>query len=349
MRVLVTGGAGFIGSAVVRALLARGVERVGVIDALTYAANPATLAAFDGRNDFRFFRGDICDRATVASAIAAIQPEAILHLAAETHVDRSIDGPGVFVQTNLVGTQILLEAAEDWWRSLPDGRADRFRYLQISTDEVFGALGPGDPPFTEASPYRPRSPYAASKAGADLLARAWFETWGLPVILTNCSNNYGPYQHPEKLIPLMTLRGLRGESLPVYGDGQQVRDWLHVQDHADALLAVLDHGAVGETYLVGARAEATNLDIVRGICAALDRMNPQGAPHEKRMAHVEDRPGHDRRYAIDPSHIEQALGWRPKVRLEQGLEETVRWYATHEDWWHPFLAGGALNRRGRIA
>ena len=345
MRVLVTGGCGFIGSAVVRALIARGAEQVGVLDALTYAANPATLAPFEGRGDYRFFHADIRDRAAVDAALATLRPQAILHLAAETHVDRSIDGPGVFIETNLGGTQVLLEAAEAFRRTRPDANAEAFRFVHVSTDEVFGALGPGEAPFTEASPYRPRSPYAASKAGADHLARAWHETYGLPVILTNCSNNYGPFQHPEKLIPLMVLRGMKGEALPVYGDGLQVRDWLHVEDHARALLAVLDGGAPGQTYLVGARAERTNLQIVSGVCAALDALSP-GRAHADLITHVEDRPGHDRRYAIDPTHIEAALGWTPAIAFEDGLAATVRWYADNEAWWRPMLSQGALNRRG---
>lgn len=346
MRVLVTGGCGFIGSALVRALIARGVERVGVLDALTYAANPATLAPFEGRDDYHFLHADIRDRAAVDAAFETIRPQAVIHLAAETHVDRSIDGPGVFIETNLGGTQVLLEAAETFRRTLPDAEAGGFRFIHVSTDEVFGALGPDDAPFTAASPYRPRSPYAASKAGADHLARAWHETYGLPVILTNCSNNYGPFQHPEKLIPLMALRGLRGESLPVYGDGRQVRDWLHVEDHARAILRVLDAGDPGQTYLVGARTERTNLEIVAGVCAALDALTPGAAPHAGLIAHVEDRPGHDRRYAIDPTHIETAVGWTPQVAFDQGLDETVRWYAVNEAWWRPILSGGALDRRG---
>lgn len=347
MRVLVTGGCGFIGSAVVRALIARGVEQIGVLDALTYAANPATLAPFEDRGDYRFFHADIRDRSAVDTALAALRPDAILHLAAETHVDRSIDGPAAFVSTNVTGTQVLLEAAEAFRRSLPDSQAESFRFIHVSTDEVFGALAPDDPPFTEASPYRPRSPYAASKAGADHLARAWRETYGLPVILTNCSNNYGPYQHPEKLIPMMALRGLAGQSLPVYGDGLQVRDWLHVDDHARALLAVLDEGEPGETYLVGARAEKSNLEVVAGVCWALDALSPDRS-HAALISHVADRPGHDRRYAIDPSHIETALGWRPRVPFDDGLADTVIWYRDHEAWWAPMLAAGALERRGRV-
>lgn len=345
MRVLVTGGCGFIGSAMVRLLIERGVEQVGVLDALTYAANPATLAPFEGRDDYRLFHADIRDRAAVDAALEALRPQAILHLAAETHVDRSIDGPGAFIQTNVGGTQVLLESAEVFRRTLTDAEAEAFRFVHVSTDEVFGTLGPDDAPFTEASPYRPRSPYAASKAGADHLARAWHETYGLPVILTNCSNNYGPYQHPEKLIPLMALRGLRGEALPVYGDGRQVRDWLHVEDHARALLAALDRGVPGQTYLVGARTERTNLEIVSAVCDTLDDLAP-GRSHRTLIHHVSDRPGHDRRYAIDPSHIEQALGWTPSITIEDGLAGTVRWYAENETWWTPMLTGRALERRG---
>ncbi|WP_282008875.1 dTDP-glucose 4,6-dehydratase [Brevundimonas aveniformis] len=347
MRVLVTGGCGFIGSAVVRALMARGVERVGVLDALTYAANPATLAAFEDRAEYAFFQADIRDRAAVAAALEALRPQAILHLAAETHVDRSIDGPGVFIETNLGGTQVMLEAAEDWRRSLSDAEAEAFRFVHVSTDEVFGALKPDDPPFTEDSPYCPRSPYAASKAGADFLARAWHETYGLPVIVTNCSNNYGPYQHPEKLIPLMTLRGLAGEDMPVYGDGLQVRDWLHVDDHAQALLAALDNGQVGDTYLIGARAERTNLEIVAGICAALDGVAPETAPHAGLLRHVPDRPGHDRRYAINPSRAERDLGWRATTDLMEGLSRTVGWYRDNATWWWPMVEAGGLARRGQ--
>lgn len=347
MRALVTGGAGFIGSAVVRALLARGVEEVGLIDSLTYAANPSTLAPFEGRRDFRFIHADIRDGDAVRAAFEAVRPQVILHLAAETHVDRSIDRPGVFVETNLGGTQVLLQAAETWRRGLTDAQAEAFRFIHVSTDEVFGALGPDDPPFHEASPYRPRSPYAASKAGADHLARAWFETYGLPVVVTNCSNNYGPFQHPEKLVPLMALKGLGGEDLPIYGDGRQVRDWMHVDDHADALLAVLERGRVGQTYLVGARAERTNLEMVLGVCAALDALRPAVAPHADRIRHVQDRPGHDRRYAIDPTRLEAELQWRPTRTLDVGLEMTVRWYADNAAWWRPMLAGGALDRQGR--
>lgn len=347
MRVLVTGGCGFIGSAVVRGLIARGCERVGVLDALTYAANPATLAGLDQRDDYQFFQADIRDRRAVEAVFEALQPQAILHLAAETHVDRSIDGPDVFVATNLGGTQVLLDVAERYRRTLPDAEAEAFRFLHVSTDEVFGALEPGDAPFTEDSPYRPRSPYAASKAGADHLVRAWHATYGLPVILTNCSNNYGPYQHPEKLVPLLTLRGLVGETLPIYGDGLQIRDWLHVEDHAEALLAVLDRGAVGQTYLVGARAQRTNFALAQSVCAALDSLVPTNEPHEGLLRHVTDRPGHDRRYAIDPSRIEREIGWRARRDLEAGLAETVAWYRDHEAWWRPMLADGALDRRGR--
>ncbi|WP_296815000.1 dTDP-glucose 4,6-dehydratase [Brevundimonas sp.] len=342
MRALVTGGAGFIGSAVVRALLARG-DQVTVVDAMTYAANPMTLAAFEGRDGFDLIVGDIFDPETVARAFEAARPDAVLHLAAESHVDRSIDGPAAFVRTNVVGTQVMLDAALTWWRS--QGEPEGFRFLHVSTDEVFGDLGP-DGAFSEASPYRPRSPYAASKAGADHLARAWRETYGLPVILTNCSNNFGPYQHPEKLIPLMILKGARGEPLPVYGDGLQVRDWLHVDDHAEGLLLALERGRPGATYLFGARQERTNRQVVEAICALLDQRRPDGAPHASLITRVEDRPGHDRRYAVDPSRAESGLGWRPRHDFESGLAETVDWYLSNPAWCEASIAAGGLARRG---
>ena len=342
MRALVTGGAGFIGSAVVRALLARG-DQVAVLDAMTYAANPQTLAPFGERDDFALIVGDICDPQTVAHAFETARPDAVLHLAAESHVDRSIDGPGAFVRTNVVGTQVMLDAALAWWRS--QGEPEDFRFLHVSTDEVFGDLGP-DGAFSEDSPYRPRSPYAASKAGADHLARAWRETYGLPVILTNCSNNFGPYQHPEKLIPLMILKGARGEPLPVYGDGLQVRDWLHVEDHAEGLLLALERGKSGGTYLFGARQERTNRQVVETICGLLDQRQPQDAPHARLISRVEDRPGHDRRYAVDPSAAETELGWRPRRGFESALAETVDWYLANPAWCEASVSAGALSRRG---
>lgn len=345
MRVLVTGGAGFIGSAVVRALLAAGARQVTVLDALTYAANPLTLASLDGRSDFAFRRGDVAEPAEVAAAFAAARPQAVLHLAAETHVDRSIDGAAAFVRSNVVGTQVMLDAALAWRRGLPTAGAEAFRFLHVSTDEVFGALGP-DGAFDETTPYAPRSPYAASKAAADHLVRAWGVTHGLPVLLTNCSNNYGPFQHPEKLIPMMTLRGLQGRELPLYGDGLQVRDWLHVDDHARALLRVLEAGRPGETYLVGARCERPNREVVEGVCAALDHLRPGGAPHAGLVRRVADRPGHDRRYAIDPGRLEAELGWAPQIPFGEGLAQTVAWYLDNPDWWAAAVAAGALERRG---
>ena len=342
MRARGTGGAGFIGSAVVRVLLARG-DQVTVLDAMTYAANPQTLAEFEGRDGFELIVGDICDPETVARAFEAARPDAVLHLAAESHVDRSIDGPGAFVRTNVVGTQVMLDAALAWWRS--QGEPEGFRFLHVSTDEVFGDLGP-EGAFSEASPYRPRSPYAASKAGADHLARAWRETYGLPVILTNCSNNFGPCQHPEKLIPLMILKGARGEPMPVYGDGLQVRDWLHVDDHAEGLLAALEGGQPGGTYLFGARQERTNREVVEAIAGLLDQRRPDAAPHAGLITRVEDRPGHDRRYAVDPSRAETELNWQPRRGFEGGLAQTVDWYLAHPDWCAASVAAGALARRG---
>ncbi|MEO6339797.1 MAG: dTDP-glucose 4,6-dehydratase [Caulobacteraceae bacterium] len=338
MRALVTGGAGFIGSAVVRYALSHGLGEIGVFDALTYAASPRTLATFEGRNDFQFFHADILDADAVRAALEVFQPDVIMHLAAESHVDRSIEGPAAFVQTNVVGTQVMLDAALAYWTRLPDARKAQFRFHHISTDEVFGSLGE-DGAFSESTPYDPRSPYSASKAASDHLVRAWSHTFGLPVVLTNCSNNYGPYQFPEKLIPLNILRGLRGERLPVYGDGQNVRDWLHVDDHAAALWAVLARGRVGETYVVGGESERRNLDVVKAIAAVLDELRPGGAPHARLIEFVKDRPGHDRRYAIDCSRIQSELGWRPSVSFEQGLAQTVRWYVDNEDWWAPILAG----------
>lgn len=337
MRLLITGGAGFIGSAVVREALAQGHE-VAVLDAMTYAASPATLAPLDGRADFQMHRADIRDAAAVRRVLEAVRPDAVMHLAAESHVDRSIEGPDAFVQTNVVGTLVMLQQCLAWWRSLADEAKGAFRFHHISTDEVFGSLGE-DGVFTEQTPYDPRSPYSASKAASDHLVRAWGHTYGLPVVLTNCSNNYGPYQFPEKLIPLMILKGLRGEPLPVYGDGSNVRDWLHVEDHARALLLVLAKGGLGETYLIGGRAERRNLDVVRALTDALDQVRPENAPHARLITFVKDRPGHDHRYAIDCSRIEAELGWRPERTFEEGLRDTVRWYVDSPAWWGPILSG----------
>lgn len=337
MKILITGGAGFIGSAVVREALAQGHE-VAVLDAMTYAASPATLLPLEDHPGFQFHRADIRDAAAVRRVFEAARPDAVMHLAAESHVDRSIEGPDAFVQTNVVGTLVMLQQSLDWWRNLSEAEKVAFRFHHISTDEVFGSLGE-DGVFTEATPYDPRSPYSASKAASDHLVRAWWHTYGLPVVLTNCSNNYGPFHFPEKLIPLMILKGLRGEALPVYGDGSNVRDWLHVEDHARALLLVVQKGRLGETYLIGGRSERRNLDVVRALAAILDEVRPEGAPHARLVTFVKDRPGHDHRYAIDCSRIEAEFGWIPQRTFEEGLADTVRWYLDNEAWWGPIVAG----------
>jgi len=331
-KLLVTGSAGFIGSCLVRQLIEETDDQVVSFDALTYAGNPLSLgsALHDPRHVL--VHADICDDAAVRRAIDAHQPDAILHLAAESHVDRSIHGPGDFIRTNVNGTFVLLQAALDYWRGLEGARRDAFRFHHISTDEVFGSLGPEDPAFSETTPYAPNSPYSASKAASDHLVRAWHHTYGLPTLLTNCSNNYGPYQFPEKLIPLMVLNALSGKALPVYGDGLNVRDWLYVDDHARALRAVLAHGQVGQTYNVGGGAERTNREVVDTICAILDRLRPDGAPHDRLISFVKDRPGHDRRYAIDARRIETELGFRPSETFETGIEKTVRWYLDNPEW-----------------
>lgn len=339
-RVLVTGGAGFIGSAVTRHLIADLGAEVLVVDKLTYAGNLASLAPVAGDPRFRFLRADICDGAAMAGAIADFRPDAIMHLAAESHVDRSIDGPAAFIETNVVGTFRLLEAATAYWRGLDEAGRAAFRFHHISTDEVFGALG-DEGSFDDASSYDPRSPYSASKAGSDHLVRAWHHTHGLPVLVTNCSNNYGPYHFPEKLIPLMILKGLGGEALPVYGDGSNVRDWLHVEDHARALATVVDRGAPGATYLIGGNAERTNLQVVETICDLLDTHAPRadGASRRAQIGFVADRPGHDYRYAIDASRIRRELGWEPARTFESGMAETVRWYLDNRPWWQAIQAG----------
>ncbi len=344
MRYVVTGGAGFIGSAVCRAAIAAGASVLN-LDKLTYAASLESLAEVEGCPRYAFRQADICDAAAVKAALADVQPDAILNLAAETHVDRSIDGPSAFVQTNMVGTATLLEGALAYWRSLSPERQGRFRFVQVSTDEVYGSLG-AEGRFDENSRYQPNSPYAASKAGGDHLARAFAHTYGLPVVVSNCSNNYGPFQFPEKLIPLVILNAVEGRPLPVYGDGGQVRDWLHVEDHAAALLRLAARGRPGETYCIGARAERRNLDVVQAICAALDALRPSGAPHARLIAHVQDRAGHDRRYAIDPGKIESELGWRPRIAFEAGLRETVAWYLDHRAWWEPLRARYDRSRLG---
>ena len=338
--VLVTGGAGFIGSAVIRHLLDHTDANVVNVDKLTYAANLRSIPQAIGNPRYRLEKVDICNAAEVRRIFRQFNPTSVLHLAAESHVDRSIDGPTTFIQTNLVGTFTLLDEALAYWRKLDRLEADRFRFLHVSTDEVFGSL-PERGLFSEASPYAPRSPYSATKAGSDHLVRAWHETYGLPTLITNCSNNYGPYQFPEKLIPHIILRALAGQALPLYGDGLHIRDWLYVEDHARALALVLERGAVGETYNIGARNERTNKELVEGICALLDEVRPsKNGPHSSLIEFVPDRPGHDRRYAIDPAKIETQLTWRPAESFESGLAKTVRWYLDNEPWWRDVIQRG---------
>jgi dTDP-glucose 4,6-dehydratase len=350
MKLLITGGAGFIGSAVVRHVIRDTDWTVANLDKLTYAGNLESLAEARASNRHRHFRADICDRAAVDAVFSEVRPDAVLHLAAESHVDRSIDGAAPFIATNVAGTFTLLDAALAYWRSLGPQARDRFRFQHISTDEVFGSLGPTGH-FTEITPYRPNSPYSASKAASDHLVRAWRHTYGLPTLTTNCSNNYGPYQFPEKLVPLMIIRALRGERLPVYGKGENVRDWLHVEDHAEALTVVLQKGEPGETYNVGAGSEQRNIDVVRTICALLDEMLPdsQHRPHATLIEFVADRPGHDVRYAIDASKIGRELGWRPRHDFARGLRATVRWYLDHRPWWERVMSGAYRGERLGLA
>jgi dTDP-glucose 4,6-dehydratase len=341
MKLLVTGGAGFIGSAVVRLAVARGHQVVN-LDALTYAACLDNVASVAGSELYRFEEADIRDRAALDRVFAAHSPDAVMHLAAESHVDRSIDGPADFIETNITGTFNMLEAARAYWQRA--GRPAAFRFHHISTDEVFGSLGP-EGQFTETTPYDPRSPYSASKAASDHLVRAWHETYGLPVVLSNCSNNYGPFHFPEKLIPVVILNALAGKPIPVYGQGLNVRDWLYVEDHADALLLVVEKGAVGRSYNIGGENERRNIDLVRTICAILDEKRPKPGSYADQISFVPDRPGHDARYAIDPSRIRQELGWRPSVTVEQGLERTVQWYLDNEGWGRPLQARAGVGVR----
>lgn len=333
MKVLVTGGCGFIGSAVVRLLIERGHAVVN-LDKLTYAATETSVAEVASRPDYAFVKADICDRAALDAVFAQYDPDAVMHLAAESHVDRSIDGPAAFIETNIVGTYHMLEAARAHWNRLSGDRKAAFRFHHISTDEVFGSLGETGL-FREDTPYAPNSPYSASKAGSDHLARAWFHTYGLPVVASNCSNNYGPFQFPEKLIPLMILNGLEGKALPVYGRGENVRDWLYVTDHAEALLTVLTRGVPGESYNVGGNAERRNIDVVHTICDLLDELVPTATPRRELITYVTDRPGHDMRYAIDASKIRRELGWAPRETFETGMRKTVEWYLNRRDWWMP--------------
>ena len=350
MRIFVTGGAGFIGSALVRRLIEHSGHEVLNFDKLTYAGTLTTVARVAGSARYRFVRGDVCDADAVQAALEVFRPDVVTHLAAESHVDRSIDGPAAFVQTNLVGTFTMLSEALRYWRSLgADGRA-AFRFHHISTDEVYGSLGP-DGLFTEETPYDPRSPYSASKAGSDHLVSAWGHTYGLPVLITNCSNNYGPFHFPEKLIPLMIVKALAGEALPVYGQGDQVRDWLYVDDHVRALQAVFERGRPGRTYNVGGGNERRNLQVVHAVCAQLDRLRPRadGRSYAAQITFVADRPGHDQRYAIDARRIRAELGWHPRETFESGIAKTVEWYLANEDWWRLIVTERQADARRGLA
>jgi len=344
MKLLVTGGAGFIGSAVVRKAISQGFEVVN-LDVLTYAACLENLDAVANDNGYVFEQADIRDRAALDLVFAKHKPDAVMHLAAESHVDRSIDSPADFIETNVMGTFHLLEAARAYW--LEQGRPQNFRFHHISTDEVFGSLPEDDSVlFTEETPYDPRSPYSASKAASDHLVRAWFETYDIPVVITNCSNNYGPYHFPEKLIPVVILKALAGDPIPIYGNGGNIRDWLYVEDHADALLLVLQEGRAGESYNIGGENEFSNIDLVQSLCAILDKKKPRGeGSYAEQIIFVADRPGHDARYAIDPSRIRDELGWRPSVTLEEGLTLTVQWYLDNETWWRPLLNRSGVGSR----
>ena len=346
MRLMVTGGCGFIGSAVIRHALRASGHSIVNIDKMTYAASEDALEDARHSNRHVLVRADVADPAAMAAAFATHQPDAVMHLAAESHVDRSIDGPGPFVQTNVVGTYVLLDAARAYWSGLPPARKAAFRFHHVSTDEVFGALGPHDPPFTETTAYDPRSPYSASKAASDHLVRAWRHTYGLPTVVSNTTNNYGPWQFPEKLIPLVTLNALEGKDLPVYGDGSNQRDWLFVEDHAEALLRVVEHGAPGATYAIGARQPRSNLQVVQAICAALDARLPDPAgPRTRLIRFVTDRPGHDFRYEIDPSRTEAALDWRAPHDFERGLGRTIDWYLANRPWWEGVRAARYAGQR----
>src|SRR5580692_10536356 len=338
---LVTGGAGFIGSNFILTWMETAGSSVINLDLLTYAGNPANLAALDRDPRYLLARGDICDADFVGALLREHQPRSIVHFAAESHVDRSIASPGAFIRTNVQGTFILLDQAKAYWSAMSEADKAAFRYLHVSTDEVYGSLGPDDPAFSETTAYSPNSPYAASKAASDHLARAYYHTWGVPVLTTNCSNNYGPFQFPEKLIPLTILNAMNGKPIPVYGDGKNVRDWLYVADHCEAIRTVLARGKVGETYNVGGRNEKPNLEIVHSICSILDELRPKDSvvPHSKLITYVQDRPGHDRRYAMDTRKIERDLGWQPRETFESGIRKTVEWYLANEAWIREVTSG----------
>ena len=342
MKILVTGGAGFIGSAVVRMAIGRGHQIVNV-DSLSYAANLESLKSIANHKNYAFEHVDIRNLSTLRQVFRDHKPDAVMHLAAESHVDRSIDAPDDFMTTNVMGTFNMLTAALDYWKA--DKQNPDFRFHHISTDEVYGDLSPTDPAFCETTPYDPSSPYSASKASSDHLVRAWARTYGLPTLITNCSNNYGPYQFPEKLIPVVILKAMHGDSIPVYGSGDNIRDWLYVDDHADALLHVLENGQVGETYNIGGNNERTNLDIVKTLCRLMDKAAPEHAPHESLITFVKDRPGHDRRYAIDASKIERELGWTPSINFDQGFVATLNWYLENRWWWQPLIETGQFGSR----
>ncbi|MGA2996075.1 dTDP-glucose 4,6-dehydratase [Bradyrhizobium sp.] len=342
MRIMVTGGAGFIGSAVCRHFILDLGHQVVVVDKLTYAGNLASLKTIASSENYAFERTDICDIEAIRGIFLKYKPDAVVHLAAESHVDRSIFAPNVFVQTNVVGTYVLLEAAREYLATSKRQNDGDFRFIHVSTDEVYGSLGDTGL-FSETTPYDPSSPYSATKAASDHIARAWCRTYGLPVIVTNCSNNYGPYQFPEKLIPLTVLNALHGQPLPVYGDGSNVRDWLFVDDHARALGAILGHGTVGASYNIGGRNELRNIDVVGMICEHLDRLRPARAPHRRLITHVTDRPGHDQRYAIDASRLETELGWRALETMATGIQKTIQWYIDRTDWWTPLRTGNAIS------
>ena len=339
MPILITGAAGFIGSNLVRHLIAETDEQIVSVDALTYAGNPLSFGSAGSSHRHVFVKADIRDTDRMSALMQQYMPTAVVHLAAESHVDRSIGGPEVFLSTNVAGTMVLLQCALDYWRSLPEESRSRFRFHQVSTDEVFGSLGPESPPFEETTPYSPNSPYAASKASADHLVRAWHHTYGLPTLITRSSNNYGPRQFPEKFIPLMLLNALEGKALPIYGDGRQVRDWLYVEDHVRALRQVLERGIPGQTYNIGGSAEKTNLEVAGMLCSLLDELRPGGQPHERLIQFVTDRPGHDRRYAINSSKLRREMGWAPQESFDSGLRKTVQWYLDHPEWVHSARSG----------